>query len=97
MFDFRNDLNILIFFYIVISLSIWYSKPKYMFQDNKMKSFGIYDHVSSIFNLDTMQIAQFLNGIGIDRMVPLGSALSFDEVWDGEDFLAEFTRIVTIR
>ena len=41
MFDFRNDLNILIFFYIIISLSIWYSKPKYMFRDNKMKTFGI--------------------------------------------------------
>jgi DNA polymerase III epsilon subunit-like protein len=30
------------------------------FDLDKMKSFGIFDHVSSTFNLDTMQIAQFL-------------------------------------
>ena len=34
---------------------------------------------------------------GIDRIVPFGSALEFDEVWDGEDLLTEFSRLVTVR
>jgi hypothetical protein len=41
-------------------------------------------------------LARALAGRGVDRMVPLGSALSFNGVWDGTDLLAEFTRLVTI-
>lgn len=37
-----------------------------------------------------------LNGRGIDRIVPLGSAMDFAAIWDGYDLLAEFTRLVTI-
>lgn len=31
-----------------------------------------------------------------DRIVPIGSALEFNEVWDGQNFLRSFTRTVTI-
>ncbi|BAL97470.1 acyl-CoA reductase [Rubrivivax gelatinosus] len=34
---------------------------------------------------------------GIDRIVPIGSALNFDSVWDGQDMLVSFTRQITIR
>ena len=33
----------------------------------------------------------------IDRIVPLGKALQFDTVWDGQDLLRDFTRLVAIR
>ena len=77
--------------FIVIGITKLEDLAKYVTRkDQTLVHFG--------FSLEDLEnCAQFLNGIGIDRMVPLGSALSFDEVWDGEDFLAEFTRIVTIR
>ena len=43
------------------------------FDLEKMKSFGIYDHVSSTFNLDTMQIAQFLKS---SNKLPFNQSLS---------------------
>jgi hypothetical protein len=33
----------------------------------------------------------------IDRIVPLGQALQFDTVWDGQDLLRDFTRLVAVR
>lgn len=41
--------------------------------------------------------AQKVNGQGIDRIVPIGQALSFDRFWDGIDLLSEFTRLVNIK
>ena len=43
------------------------------FDLDKMKSFGIYDHVSSLFNLDTMQISQFLKS---SNKLPSNQSLS---------------------
>lgn len=40
------------------------------------------------------QFAQELNGRGIDRMVPIGEALSFRRHWDGMDLFQELTRAV---
>ncbi|PID97010.1 MAG: gamma-glutamyl phosphate reductase [Actinomycetales bacterium] len=40
--------------------------------------------------------ARALNGRGIDRIVPVGTALNFDRVWDGHDLLQAFTRRVVI-
>ncbi len=40
--------------------------------------------------------ARALNGRGIDRLVPLGQALSFTTVWDGTDLMRALTRLVTI-
>jgi hypothetical protein len=34
---------------------------------------------------------------GIDRVVPFGQALAFDETWDGVDLLEAFTRRIAIR
>ncbi|RSN00325.1 gamma-glutamyl phosphate reductase [Nonomuraea sp. WAC 01424] len=42
------------------------------------------------------ELARGLGGRGVDRMVPVGSALSFDRVWDGVDLPGEFTRLVTV-
>jgi len=33
---------------------------------------------------------------GIDRVVPFGSALNFDAIWDGKDLLAQMTRITVV-
>lgn len=43
------------------------------FDLDKMKSFDIYDHVSSIFNLDTMQIGRFLKS---SNKLPFNQSLS---------------------
>lgn len=51
------------------------------------------------YGFDRDDLAEFvrrLNGRGIDRIVPLGSAMDFAAIWDGYDLLAEFTRLVTI-
>jgi hypothetical protein len=40
--------------------------------------------------------ARALNGHGIDRMVPLGSALRFSHVWNGYDLLEGLTRTVAV-
>lgn len=51
------------------------------------------------FGFDVEQLEHFLrmlNGRGIDRIVPLGSAMNFAPIWDGYDLLCEFTRLVTI-
>ena len=42
------------------------------------------------------ELAQALGGRGIERIVPLGSALSFASIWDGYDLLREFTKITTV-
>ena len=34
---------------------------------------------------------------GIDRIVPVGSALDIDTIWDGHDVLKELTRIIDVR
>ena len=41
-------------------------------------------------------LAQRINGRGVDRFVPVGRALAFDETWDGSDLLAEFSRRVVV-
>ncbi|TCP57058.1 acyl-CoA reductase LuxC [Tamaricihabitans halophyticus] len=46
------------------------------------------------------ELAEFVAaaaGKGIDRIVPFGSALRFDPIWDGYDLLREFSRLVTVR
>lgn len=45
---------------------------------------------------DLLAFAQALNGRGVDRMVPVGSALTFGRFWDGFDLLRSFTRTVAI-
>ncbi|NRQ34937.1 gamma-glutamyl phosphate reductase [Nonomuraea sp. NN258] len=45
---------------------------------------------------DLEALARALGGRGVDRMVPIGGALSFHRVWDGVDLPTEFTRLVTV-
>ncbi|MGE5516865.1 MAG: acyl-CoA reductase [Bacteroidota bacterium] len=45
---------------------------------------------------DMVEFIRHINGRGLDRIVPLGSAMDFAPVWDGYDLLSEFTRTVTI-
>jgi hypothetical protein len=41
--------------------------------------------------------AQILNGLGIDRIIPMGKALTFNRYWDGYDLLAEMIRLVYVE
>jgi hypothetical protein len=57
------------------------------------------DQTLSTFGFDRSalrSLAARLNGKGIDRMVPIGSALEFSRYWDGYDLLQELTRRVSI-
>lgn len=38
MFEVRNGIPILIFFYILFCVGLWYVKPKLMFKNKKMKN-----------------------------------------------------------
>lgn len=42
-------------------------------------------------------LAQLLNGRGIDRIVPMGKALTFNRYWDGYNLLAEMIRHVYVE
>jgi hypothetical protein len=42
------------------------------------------------------ELVRLLNGRGIDRIVPVGSALSFHRFWDGYDLLQEMCRRVFV-
>lgn len=41
-------------------------------------------------------LATALNGRGLDRLVPIGDALTFQPVWDGYDLLQELSRLVQV-
>ncbi len=45
---------------------------------------------------ELVAFARGLAGRGVDRIVPLGDALSFAGVWDGYDLMHEFTRITSV-
>jgi len=49
------------------------------------------------FSADQLRtLARTLNGRGVDRLVPVGQALTFDRFWDGYDLLGSFTRCVVV-
>ena len=57
------------------------------------------DQTLSYFGFDKSTLFNFisgLNGNGLDRVVPIGSALNFSPVWDGYDLLTELTKRVQI-
>lgn len=43
------------------------------------------------------ELAARIGARGVDRIVPVGQALSFDVVWDGFDLIEDLTRKVTVR
>jgi hypothetical protein len=46
---------------------------------------------------ELLRLVQSLGGRALDRVVPVGHALSFDRYWDGYDLLASLTRHVTVQ
>ncbi len=46
---------------------------------------------------DLTKFAEAANGAGIDRIVPIGQALSFHRMWDGFDLIDQYTKLVHIR
>jgi hypothetical protein len=47
-------------------------------------------------NAELIAFARSLHGLGVDRIVGLGDALSFGRFWDGYDLLAELTRTIHV-
>ena len=43
---------------------------------------------------ELLALIRAVNGRGVDRIVPVGQALTFHRYWDGYDLLREFTRTV---
>lgn len=57
------------------------------------------DQTLAYFGFETGELEELVEQIssrGIDRIVPIGQALNFDGVWDGQNFLKSFTREVVI-
>jgi hypothetical protein len=46
---------------------------------------------------ELVAFAEHLAGRGVDRMVPIGAALTFSAIWDGYDLLREFTRLTVVQ
>ena len=46
---------------------------------------------------ELLSFAERLAGRGVDRMVPVGAALTFSAIWDGYDLLREFTRVTVVQ
>lgn len=58
------------------------------------------DQTMSYYGFTTSQLEEFLTYVdsrGLDRIVPIGQALDFDRVWDGQSFLTSFTRKVVLK
>lgn len=58
------------------------------------------DQTLAYSGFSQQQLIQFVTRIetrGIDRIVPIGQALDFDGVWDGQNFLTSFTRKVVLK
>tara|TARA_B100001123_G_scaffold433910_1_gene559484 strand:- start:341 stop:1198 length:858 start_codon:yes stop_codon:yes gene_type:complete len=54
----------------------------------------------SYYGFDKKQLKSFMlnnNLLGIDRIVPMGSALNIDIMWDGYDVIRSLSRIVTVE
>ncbi|WNN76932.1 acyl-CoA reductase [Lysinibacillus capsici] len=57
------------------------------------------DQTIAYFGFEKVELIDLVDTIstrGIDRIVPIGQALNFDGVWDGQRFLTSFTREVII-
>lgn len=57
------------------------------------------DQTLSYFGYDRdelMELAAYIQNRGIDRIVPIGKALDFQEIWDGQSFLRSYTREIVI-
>lgn len=48
-------------------------------------------------NEELLDFASKTNGKGIDRIVPIGKALDFSDIWDGKNLLLELLRLVKVE
>lgn len=67
--------------------------------DEAAKLFIDKDQTIAYYGFTNEQLHEFVTHIqtrGIDRVVPVGQALDFNGIWDGQSFLTSFTREVTI-
>lgn len=58
------------------------------------------DQTIAYFGFEKLELIELVNSIstrGIDRIVPIGRALEFNGIWDGQSFLTSFTREVLIK
>lgn len=58
------------------------------------------DQTLAYFGFEQSELLDLIDHIssrGIDRIVPIGQALNFDGIWDGQSFLKSFTREVVIK
>lgn len=58
------------------------------------------DQTLTYYGFTQEELADFVEIIasrGVDRIVPVGQALDFDGVWDGQNFLTSFTRKVVMK
>ena len=58
------------------------------------------DQTMTYFGFSEEQLSEFIlriGQLGVDRVVPIGSALDFSYIWDGMNLVSEFSRIVTIQ
>ncbi len=58
------------------------------------------DQTLTVFGTSPQEVKQLvtdLNGRALDRIVPIGQALSFHRFWDGYDLLQELTRLVHVN
>jgi Acyl-CoA reductase (LuxC) len=58
------------------------------------------DQTLSYYGFTREELVRFVNTIpnrSIDRIVPIGQALHFGDVWDGFDLLSQFTREIVVR
>lgn len=58
--------------------------------DQTMTHYGVTEE-------DLRLLIDLLNGRGVDRIVPVGEALSFDIFWDGFNLLDSFSKIVNLK
>lgn len=57
------------------------------------------DQTLAVYGFDRAQVEAFVLALGaraIDRIVPVGQALSFSSLWDGQDLFTSFTRRIQI-
>jgi len=57
------------------------------------------DQTLTHFGLDALsleRLSALAASRGVARLVPIGSALKFDQLWDGYDLVAELTRVVRV-
>lgn len=57
------------------------------------------DQTLGVYGIDATSISDFVRAVGsrgIDRIVPVGTALEFGRFWDGVDLLVEFSRVISL-